>query len=467
MFIGRKNELRVLEETYQMSGFRMTVIYGRRRIGKSTLIREFLKDKPASYYVASQTSLEDNITKWSGQFIQDLVPEAEGASFANMEDFFHFAAKHAGTEKIVLALDEVPYIAEADSSFLSRLQNVIDNILSQTEVYLILCGSAVSFMEKKILSEKSPLFGRRTNQIFLKPFRYLESAEFTPSYTDEEKAVVYGVTGGVAKYLSLFDDARSLDDNLKRHFFRTSGYLYEEPSNLLTQEFRSVGTYNVIIEACAAGSGKVNEIADKTHLSSPAVTSALKNLETVGIISRIFAITDESNKKKTRYEITDGMYLFWYTFVSPGLAAIEMNRGDKFYERAVKPKLHEFMGSIFESMCRDYVLMEGLDGKLGCFVTMVGKWWGPGHDHIPTDIDVVGIDTTSGKAVIGECKFRNEPIDKSMVEALLARKGLISRKYTEVQFLLFSLSGFTEWVREHATAPEFLLLTLRDLYAES
>lgn len=105
-------------------------------------------------------------------------------------------------------------------------------------------------MEKKILSEKSPLFGRRTNQIFLKPFRYLESAEFTPSYTDEEKAVVYGVTGGVAKYLSLFDDARSLDDNLKRHFFRTSGYLYEEPSNLLTQEFRSVGTYNVIIEAC-------------------------------------------------------------------------------------------------------------------------------------------------------------------------------------------------------------------------
>ena len=136
MFIGRENELRVLEETYQMSGFRMTVIYGRRRIGKSTLIREFLKGKPASYYVASQTS-------------------------ANMEDFFHFAAKHAGTEKIVLALDEVPYIAEADSSFLSRLQNVIDNILSQTEVYLILCGSAVSFMEKKILSEKSPLFGRR------------------------------------------------------------------------------------------------------------------------------------------------------------------------------------------------------------------------------------------------------------------------------------------------------------------
>ena len=268
----------------------------------------------------------------------------------------------------------------------------------------------------------------------------------------------------MAKYLTLFDDTLTLDQNLIKHYFTTSGYLYEEPYNLLMQEFRSVNTYNSVIEACSNGANKVNEIADKTHESTATLSYVLKNLMTVGVISKVFTITDEKNKKKVSYEITDGMYRFWYRFVPMARAAIEMDRGDVYYNKHVKGKLHEFMGEIFEYMCRYYTLSKGLQGELKCFVTNTGKWWGTGHDRKPTDIDVVGIDNVSSQAILGECKFKNEPIDKAVYESLMARKGLIDRKYSEVQYAFFSLSGYSEWVKENADTENVKLFTLEDLY---
>lgn len=464
MFIGRKNEFSVLEDTYKMPGFQMTVIYGRRRIGKSRLITEFIKGKKASYYVASKTSIEDNVKKWSSQVISDLAPNMEGLSVDNLEAFFNFVGNLADKEKIIIVLDEIPYIAEADESFLSRFQVAVDTIFASKNIYLIICGSAVSFMEKEILNEKSPLFGRRTNQIFLKPFNYMESAEFVPKYNAEEKAIVYGVTGGVAKYLKLFDDKLSLDENLIRNFFTTSGYLYEEPMNLLTQEFRSVNTYNTVIEVCAGGANKVTEIADKAHITTATLSYVLKSLGAVGIISKITPMTGKDNNRQSVYEVTDSMYRFWYSFVPGARAAIEMNRGEVYYKKYVKDKIHSFMGKVFEDMCRYYTLSQGLDGKLNCLVANVGGWWGPGHDHMPTDIDVVGIDDANKKAVLGECKFKNEVIDKEVYEALMDRRGLIDKSYEEVEFLLFSLTGFSKWVKENVQPDKVRLVTLKELY---
>ncbi|MCR5718971.1 MAG: ATP-binding protein [Lachnospiraceae bacterium] len=464
MFIGRENELSILEDTYKKRGFQMTVIYGRRRIGKSSLITEFIKDKKASYYVASKTSIEDNVKKWSSQVVADLAPNMEGLSVTELEAFFAFVGNLAGKDRIIIALDEIPYIAEADESFLSRFQVAVDTIFASKNIYLIICGSAISFMEKEILNEKSPLFGRRTNQIFLRPFNYIESANFVPKYNAEEKAIVYGVTGGVAKYLTLFDDELSLDDNLVRNFFTTSGYLYEEPMNLLTQEFRSINTYNAVIEVCAGGANKVTEIADKAHITTATLSYVLKNLETVGIISKITPMTEKENNRKSVYEVTDRMYRFWYSFIPLARAAIEMNRGEVFYKNYVKDKIHSFMGKVFEDICRYYTLSQGLDGKLNCLVANVGSWWGPGHNHIPTDIDVVGLDDVNKKAVLGECKFKNEVIDKEVYDALMDRCGLIDKRYEEVEFLLFSLSGFSKWVKENTNPNRVRLVTLAELY---
>lgn len=464
-FIGRKAQLRALEERYDSPGFQMTVIYGRRRIGKSTLIKEFIKDKRAVYYTATKAGINKNIELWGKQALAVFAPEMNMLSFQTINDLLDFLGKHSEKERTIIVIDELPYLAEADKSVLSVLQSYIDNHWMHGQMFLILCGSSVSFMENEVLSEKSPIFGRRTSQIKLDAFDYLEAAEFVPAYSYEEKAVCFGVTGGVAKYLSMLDDTKSLDENIIQLFFRKTGYLYEEPNNLLTQEFRNVSTYNDIISAIASGANKVNEIADKSHVEQSVAVHALQNLIATGIVLKEKAVTDEANKKKVQYILKDSMFKFWYQFVPDGMGAIELDHGDIFYQNVVKPKISEFMGSVFEQICKHYTLICGITGELDCFVTTVGRWWGthPGK-RVTTDIDIVGLDKTAKKAVLGECKYRKEPIDRKVYEELLEKDGLISKEYETVQYLLFSKSGFTEWVKEHSDKNRVRLIDLKELY---
>ncbi|MDE6749695.1 MAG: ATP-binding protein, partial [Lachnospiraceae bacterium] len=208
-FIGRKAELQTLENMYHSSGFQMVVIYGRRRIGKSTLIKEFIKDKRAVYYTATKTGISKNIELWGKQALETLAPEMNQLTFKNADDLLTFLGKNSEEERCIVVIDELPYLAAADKSILSVLQKMIDNQWINGQMFLILCGSSISFMENEVLSEKSPVFGRRTAQIRLEPFRYLEAAEFVPSYSYEEKAICFGITGGTAKYLSMLDDSKS------------------------------------------------------------------------------------------------------------------------------------------------------------------------------------------------------------------------------------------------------------------
>nr|WP_300884450.1 ATP-binding protein [uncultured Schaedlerella sp.] len=464
-FIGRKNELDALEKLYNTPGFQMTVIYGRRRIGKSTLIKEFIKEKKAVFFTATRAGIHRNLELLGKQALEVLAPAVGALAFENMDALFSFIGDSCQEERTIIVIDEFPYLAEADGSILSVLQNYIDNQWLNGQMDLILCGSSVSFMENEVLSEKSPLFGRRTSQIKLEPFQYLDAAEFVPGYSREEQAICYGVTGGVAKYLSLFDDSKSLDENIITQFFTKSGYLYEETNNLLTQEFRNVSSYSDIIEAISSGANRLNEISDKTHIAQTAVSHALSNLITTGIVVRETAATDEKNKKKVQYNLKDNMFRFWYKYVPNGIGAIELDKGELYYQNAVKPRIAEYMGNVFEEMCRFYTLHSGIMGRLNCYVTTVGKWWGtnPGK-RMQTDIDIVGLDKMSKKAVLGECKFKNEPVDKKIYEDLMDRNGLISREYMIVQYLLFSKSGFSEWVRENTDPSLVKKITLQEMY---
>ena len=263
MFIGREKELESLKEFYDKDGIGMTVIYGRRRIGKSTLISEFIKDKKNIFYTATKVGKNRNLELFSAQVVDLFMPGLENISFQTTEAVFDFIDKNIGDDKIVLVIDELPYWAEKDEALLSVLQKYIDVNWKDKNLKIILCGSALSFMENKVLSEKSPLFGRRDSQIKLEAFNYLDAAKFVPDYTNEDKAICYGITGGVAKYLSMIDPAKSLDENIIRLFFRTDGYLYDETRNLLTQEFSDISLVNNIIEQIASGENTLNIIASK------------------------------------------------------------------------------------------------------------------------------------------------------------------------------------------------------------
>jgi len=471
-FVGRIEELKKLNELYHTSGFNMAVIYGRRRIGKSTLIAEFIKDKKAIYYMATKVGTARNVELLEKEVLKVLAPELKNITFRTIEDLLAFIGDNTLDEKMIFIIDELPYWAEKDEGILSIFQKFVDNEWAQKNILFILCGSALSFMEDKVLSEKSPLFGRRTVQIKLEAFNYLETAEFVPDYSNEDKAICYGITGGVAKYLSLIDNTKSIDENISEQFFEKTGYLYDETRNLLIQEFSDISLVNNIIEQIASGENTLNVIADKVHEKETTVLYSLNKLISVGLVEKRVCITEEKNKKKTQYILKDLMFKFWYSYVPAAASSIEMGKGKVYYDKLVKPNIHTFMGKVYEEMCKYFVLSEGLEGKLNCFVTETGTWWGTeliedenGNRRIQSaDVDVVGLSPSEKGMVVGECKFKNEKIDKEIYETLVRRSKAISSKYPVVQYLLFSLGGFTEWFDKNVDKKMVTLYTLDDLY---
>lgn len=471
MFIGRERELTALKEWYDKDGIGMMVIYGRRRIGKSTLITKFAKGKRTIFYTATKIGKNRNLELFSKQVVDLLMPGLGEVRFPATEAVFDFIDKNMGSEKIVLVIDELPYWAERDEALLSVLQKYMDTVWNDKNLKIILCGSALSFMEKKVLSEKSPLFGRRDSQMKLDAFDYLDSAKFVPDYSNEDKAICYGITGGIAKYLSMIDPAKSMDENIIRLFFRTDGYLYDETRNLLTQEFSDIAIVNNIVEQIASGENTLNTIAGKIGEKESTILYSLDKLISVGLVEKKRCITEEKNKKKTQYVLKDFMFKFWYEFIPKATSVIEMGQGELYYQKVVKPALHSFMGAVFEEMCRYYTLKQGIMGEYGCFITSVGTWWGVenitdqnGNFRAQSaDIDVVALSETDKKAVVGECKFKNEKIDKGIYDTLIRRGKVIPAKYKISKYIFFSLSGYTEWF-ESLSEEDVLLLTLDSLY---
>ena len=247
--------------------------------------------------------------------------------------------------------------------------------------------------------------------------------------------------------------------------------MYDETRNLLTQEFADISIVNNIVEQVASGQTTLNTIAGKIGEKEQTVLYSIDKLINVGLVEKKKCITDEKNKKKTQYVLKDYMFRFLYAFIPKATSVIEMGQGETYYTKVVKPALHSFMDAIFEEMCRYYTLKQGIAGEYGCFITSVGTWWGAENitDKNGTvkpqsaDIDVVALSEIDKKAVIGECKFKNEKIDKSIYETLLRRGGLIAAKYKISKYIFFSLSGYTDWF-ESLSDEDVLLLTLDSLY---
>ena len=467
-FIGRHQELNILERMYNKEGFQMLVMYGRRRVGKTTLLSKFSEDKNPIFYTGIESKDDENLRELGSTVFSYFNPGNAGVDFRSYADVVRFITSNIKADKTgsrhLIIIDEYPYIAENAVEIASVLQREIDHEWKSLNIMLVLCGSSISFMEEEVLGEKSPLYGRRTGQMDLLPFDYLTASEFVPVYSPEDKAVVYGITGGIPKYLASIDPRLSLEENIVSQYFDASGYFYEEPKNLLRQEFRDVALYFAILNAIGNGCTKMSEIASKTGFDTSKVTQALKKLEAVRIVKRDVPILNEKNKKLAQYVLMDGMFGFWFRFVSKAAMAIERGFGEQYYDNNVKPFIHDYMGQIFETICQEYVLRAGMTGEYGRVLTQTGKW--RGNDPIrkcPADIDVVGIDAISKSAVIGECKFKSTPFGKEEYETLMDRSRLIS-PYIVEKYLIFSLSGVTKWVSEQ-NVPEVGFIPMEKLFS--
>lgn len=275
-----------------------------------------------------------------------------------------------------MVIDEYPYLAASERSISSLLQSYIDNYFINTNLFMILCGSSMSFMENQVLGYQSPLYGRRTAQFKINSFDYYTASQFVKRYNEYEKAIIYGITGGVPKYLELVDDAETLKENIIALFLKPNAYLFEEPSNLLKQELREPAIYNAIIEVIASGALRMNDISNKVGLESGQVSTYIKSLISIGVIKKELAITDEKNRKRTLYRLEDTMFSFWYRYIPSNLMLVLGGDSEIAYDEFVKPNINNFMGYVFEEMCKQYLQKINREGLWQIRFSKLGRWWG-------------------------------------------------------------------------------------------
>lgn len=462
-FYCRENELRKLNKRYANGKFECIVIYGRRRVGKTALINEFCKNKPTIFFSALNTTEKENLEALSKSIMNFERPDMDSApEFKSYDSALDELTVLSKEKRIVFVIDEYPYLAKAKPAISAMLQHIIDHKWAESKLYLILCGSSMSFMETQVLGKESPLYGRRTGQFKIEPLDYKETAVFHPNLPEEDNALIYGITGGVPHYINKLDVKDSVDEALLDNLFDRSSYLYEEPGNLLKQELREPAIYNAIIKAIAEGASRMNDIKMMVGEENSVVSKYLKTLIDLGIVKKETPITEKAGKK-TIYMLQDNFFRFWYRFVPVNMSSIDSGRIEKSYPRAVKQHLPDYMGLIFERMCKDYLRYYA--DNLPIELSEIGQWWGTDpKKRKQIQIDIVGIPVDGKDYIIGSCKYRNEKIGEGEL-ALLKDYASVFGKGKNYYYYIFSKGGFTDGLLQAQERGEVRLLTLRDLYS--
>ena len=464
MFYGREKELAELEKQYRLNGFRFFVLYGRRRVGKTRLLQEFCKGKKTIFHVGMQQTREAALLSFSHDVLAALPSNDAGYfdRFRSWEDAFRYIAKFAAKERIILVMDEYPYIAQTDPSLSSLLQKMIDHEWKEAEIFLVLCGSSMSFMEHQVLGYQSPLYGRRTAQLKVRPMNYLDAARFFAHWNSTDRLYAYGVCGGIPKYLEFFAEYPDFESAVKGEFLSLSGHLAEEPTNLMQQEMREPALYNGILEAIASGKTKQNEIAAAVSKDTKDITAYLKALADLEIIEKRMPI-EEENRKKTTYAVSDHMYRFWFRFVPRCMSLIGMDMGNEAWTNIIKPELDAYFGHVFETVCLQYIMEQIRIGQLRPLYLKYGQWWGTDPStRTEEEIDIVA--ATNQEILVGECKWREESVNDEVLDQLQKRAELIRRGRT-VRYALFSKSGFSDELLSRAEKEDVILVRASDMFA--
>lgn len=446
MFIGRGRELSALERLYKSDKFEFAVIYGRRRVGKTALINKFIDDKNAIYFMGVESNAKQNLENFSKSIMEYVSGTEIDSIFSSFQSALEYVFRLAEKERIILAIDEYPYVARSSKSLASTLQLLIDKYKDKSKLMLILCGSSMSYMEDHVLAYKAPLYGRRTAQMKLVPFDFEETCRYFKNFSDEDKALIYGVVGGTPQYLLQIDDNLSVEENIKNTFLNPVSFLYEEPINLLKQEVREPAIYTAVIAAVATGASRMSEISGKVGEDTNVCSMYLKNLINLGIVQKETPYGEKASRKSV-YSIEDNMFRFWYRFVFENNSIIARGAADLVYKR-IEPQLSDYMGKVFEEICRQYLWKQLLSGNCPVEFASLGRWWGNNpKEKRQEEIDIMG-EQDKNTALFAECKWTNEKDDLGILETLVKRSELFH--YKTKHYYLFSKSGFTKGCEDKA-----------------
>lgn len=462
-FLGREKEILDLEKEYARDGG-FVVIYGRRRIGKTTLIKQFIKSKTAFYFLATKEVESQSMKRFAGVIARTTGNSVlQKAAFSDWLDLFQAVADYKPDEKKVLVIDEFPYLVKVNDSFPSILQNAWDEILKDSNVMLILCGSLISMMKKHALSYESPLYGRRTAQMRIAPLPFTTVYE-NQKLSFEEAAEQYSITGGVPKYMEFFSDGQPLYEQIKENVLSKNGFLYEEPNFLLTDEVQVPTNYFSIIKVIADGNHKLGTIAGILGLETSALTPYLKTLSELGFIEKQVPVT-EKNAEKTRkglYFISDNFLRFWFRYVYPYKGELELDNTQISLDELDKDFKEKFVAFAYEDICKEIFARLCSDKAIDFTPSKIGSYW-LNDKSGNTQIDVMAVDTVNKRLFAGECKYHNQPIDADVYFELVKKVDNSTeiksafKGYTVI-YGVFSKSGFTSRMTDISNSNPNLFL---------
>lgn len=474
MFVGREQELRFLESKYHAAGGQLVVLYGRRRVGKTETLRQFCKGKPHVFYACRECTDKLQLRNFSEKLLrEDLPAKRYVQEFSDWEQAFRSIQELPyGESKRLLVIDEFPYMCKENPSIPSILQNLWDETLKDANVMVVLCGSAMSFIENELLAEKNPLYGRATGIYKMTEMGFYDAVQFFPDYSPRDQVLAYAVLGGVPHYLRQFDPTQPLAENIKQNILTKGCVLYSEVDFLLRQELRETALYNALIQAIALGNTRLNDISQKSLVEDTSKTSVyLRNLIELGIVEREFSVDagtkERANASRGLYRLTDNFFRFWYAFAFGNYSDLEGGDVEGVYQYAVEPQLAKFASYTFEDICRQYVSELQRNGKLPFRYQRMGRWFGKttvrdsaeksGLRVAETEIDVVAVSHGMKEYLVGECKFKNSPFSYGEYLDALAKLKPQQEK-ASFFYALFSENGFDPRICSEADHNDYVRL---------
>jgi AAA+ ATPase superfamily predicted ATPase len=465
-FFGRQPEIEALLAVSRRPGGQFVVVYGRRRVGKTTLLLKWAEVSvlPTVYWVAvrgSPANLRQELTQavW-----RTLAPETPAPTFDSWEALFENLIALAGDRRILVILDEFPWMSEADPSLPSRLQNLWDHRLKGTNIILVLAGSHIGMMSR-LFEYQSPLYGRFTAQLLVKPLPFATLAEFLPRYDLERRISTYAVVGGIPAYLELFQDDQTIASNIKTQVMAPTGIFRNEPFFLLGDQVREPRNFISVIRAIGRGGHVLDEIATDTGLPKHQVSVFLDRLQDLRMVERRLPVTIPPNKRSRshqgRYHLMDHYHRFHFRFIDPNSDLLEQGRVDQVWEK-ISDQFRAFIGgTAFEEICREWVWWQADQGKLPFKPENVGSRWGRG-----IQMDVAAVNWSERWLLLGECKWSLEKINAQVVREFAERaRRLVDKDFEgwSVYLLFFARGGFTDAARTEAKREKIECVELHQL----
>lgn len=447
MFVNRLSELNLLEKRFASGKAEFFVLYGRRRVGKTELLARFCEGKRAVFFVSdlcSEISLRATLSNAINTTL--FGPGQMDAVFSSWEALFQALGHAAQKERLLVVLDEFPYMVAAYPPLASILQKSWDQTLKNSQIMLILCGSYIGMMEETVLGYHAPLYGRRTAQYLLEPLQFKDTRLFYPSFPLEDQVRAYAVFGGTPAYLHTIEPDKSLKMNIHENILTRGSYLYDEVRFILQQELREPRNYFAILQAIAEGKTRLNEIKQATGVDG--ATSYLDTLQQLHLIERLVPVTETQPQKSRRgiYRLKDPYLRFWFRYVHPNRSQLERGGTHFILENRVLPEIDHFSSLAFEEICQQSLWQKGISGKLPFTPEKIGRWWSASEE---IDLVVVG----EKESILVECKWSNKPVGIDILSDLERKAHLVERELGErnIQFALCSRSGFTSQLIESLT----------------